>query len=332
MWALAAVISDKYTDLHPHFYQRARKYAEREEMKGLGEQIVSLAYCQTWLLMAMYEFRTIAFPRAWLSSGKATRLAQMMSLHRVDGAGLEVKPCLPPPRDWTEREERRRVFWLAFCVDRYASIGTGWPMIIDERDVSHSPLVGLCDLVMMASNCFQQIMTNLPASDESFIKSKPQQTSSLARVLSGEGIATLSSFASVAVLVGFFGRELTHVYRPDPQDNEDNLNGEFWKRHRANDNLLLHTALSAPSHLRLPVGLNDPNVLFWSMGIHAATICLHQVAIFKSEKNKLPSSIAMESKRRCIVAADQIASIMKMISHMDLTTVSMRTVDDVSRS
>jgi hypothetical protein len=34
------------------------------------------------------------------------------------------------------REERRRTFWIAFCQDRYASIGTGWPMTIDEKDVN----------------------------------------------------------------------------------------------------------------------------------------------------------------------------------------------------
>jgi hypothetical protein len=77
------------------------------------------------------------FPRAWLSAGRGVRLAQMMQLHRLDGVGLDVKQCLPPPKDWTEREERRRTFWMAFSVDRYASIGTGWPMTIDERDVSY---------------------------------------------------------------------------------------------------------------------------------------------------------------------------------------------------
>jgi hypothetical protein len=35
---------------------------------------------------------------------------------------------------------------MAFCEDRYASIGTGWPMTIDEKD----------------------ILTDLPASDEAF--------------------------------------------------------------------------------------------------------------------------------------------------------------------
>ena len=71
-----------------------------------------------------------------MSVGRASRMVLMMGLNRIDGVGLDVKQTLPPPRDWTEREERRRTFWMAYCIDRYASIGTGWPMTIDEKDVS----------------------------------------------------------------------------------------------------------------------------------------------------------------------------------------------------
>lgn len=138
MWCHAASASDKYFFLHSHFYQRARKYAEADEMKGFGENIVSLAHCQTWILIGTYEFRMIFFPRAWLSVGKAARLALMLGLNRLDGVGLDVKQSISPPRDWTEREERRRVFWGAFATDRYASVGTGWPLLIDEEDVSIS--------------------------------------------------------------------------------------------------------------------------------------------------------------------------------------------------
>lgn len=136
MWTLAASITDKYEGLQEHFYHRARKYAQLDEMRGHGESTITLAHCQAWTLICTYEFKNMYFPRAWLSSGRAVRLGQMMQLHRLDGAGLDVKQCLPPPKDWTEREERRRTFWMCFAIDRYASIGTGWPMIIDECDVS----------------------------------------------------------------------------------------------------------------------------------------------------------------------------------------------------
>jgi hypothetical protein len=111
---------------------------ELDEMKGQGEAFVSVAHAQAWVLISAYEFKMMYFPRAWMSVGRAARLVLMMGLNRVDGVGLDVKQCLPPPRDWTEREERRRAFWMAYNVDRYASIGTGWPMSIDERDVSRT--------------------------------------------------------------------------------------------------------------------------------------------------------------------------------------------------
>lgn len=136
MWCLAASLTNKYESLQEHFYQRARKYAERDEMRGHGESIITVSHVQTWFLLTTYEFRMTFFPRAWMSTGRAARLALMMGLHRLDGQGLDVKQCLPPPRDWTDREERRRTFWMCFQADRSASIGTGWPMTFDERDVS----------------------------------------------------------------------------------------------------------------------------------------------------------------------------------------------------
>ncbi|KAB8201632.1 fungal transcription factor regulatory middle homology region [Aspergillus parasiticus SU-1] len=299
-WCQAASVSEKYSNLHALFYQRARKYAELDEMKGLGENILSLPYCQTWLLIGTYEFRMMFFPRAWLSVGKAARLALMLGLNRLDGMGLEVKQSLPPARDWTEKEERRRVFWMAFCIDRFASVGTGWPVLIDERDVK----------------------TNLPATEEAFVKSKPQRTLRVEDILAGDGLSTLSSFGSVSFMAYMFGRNLSHLHRPDPQDNDHDLNGLYWQRHRSHDNVLLHFALAMPNHLRLPAGMSDPNVIFCNMAIHTSTICLHQAAIFKAEKNRMPEQIITESKRRCIVAADQISNIMKMISHMDLTALN----------
>ncbi|KAL5365651.1 fungal-specific transcription factor domain-containing protein [Aspergillus floccosus] len=299
-WSHAASVSEKYSNLHGLFYQRARKYAELDEMKGLGEGIVSLAHCQTWLLISSYEFRMMCFPRAWLSGGKASRLALMLGLNRVDGAVTEVKQSLPPPRDWTEKEERRRVFWMAFCVDRYASVGTGWPVLFDERDIA----------------------TNLPASEEAFVQNQPQRTVRFEDIIVGEGLSSLSAFGGVVIMAVLFGRNLAHLHRPEPHENDSDLNGGYWQRHRSYDNVLLHFALAMPSHLRLPAGILDPNVIFCNMAIHTSTICLHQAAIFKAEKNQMPAQIIIESKRRCIVAADQISNIMKMISHQDLTTMN----------
>jgi hypothetical protein len=69
--------------------------------------------------------------------GRTCRLAQLLGLYRLDDEDShEKKNILPPPQDWIELEERRRTFWAAFYGDRWSSSGTGWPMIIDDGDVS----------------------------------------------------------------------------------------------------------------------------------------------------------------------------------------------------
>ncbi|KAJ4341891.1 hypothetical protein N0V87_001556 [Didymella glomerata] len=300
MWTLAASVTDKYDALQEHFYHRARKYAQLDEMRGHGESTITLAHCQAWGLMCTYEFKNMYFPRAWLSAGRAVRLAQMMQLHRLDGAGLDVKQCLPPPKDWTEREERRRTFWMCFAMDRYASIGTGWPMIIEEKD----------------------IMTNFPASDDAFERSKAMSTGSLEQALGPMGAAKLESLGGIVLTAAMFGRNLLHLHRPTSEDNDSDLNGPFWTRHRQLEQILLQTSLHLPDHLRLPSGRDDPNVVFANMCIQTSAICLHQAAIFKADKYQLPVSVGNESKIRCVTAAAEIASIMRTISHMDLSAVN----------
>ncbi|PQE11195.1 fungal specific transcription factor protein [Rutstroemia sp. NJR-2017a BVV2] len=295
MWTHAASVSDKYTDLKEHFYQRARKYIELDTLKGYGEHMISVAHAQAHTLLASYEFKMMYFPRAWMSTGAAIRLCQIQgwvyiglmalawmsnSVFRHHGTGL------------SERKGAEHSGWL--------SVKTGWPMVIEERD----------------------ILSDLPASEEAFEMNKPERTQSLNDAMSPSGASKLSSFAGVVLMACLFGRNLIHLHRPDDDDRDNDLNGAFWKRHRQMDNILLNTSLSLPFHLRLPHGIANSNIVFANMNIHSSTICLHQAAIYKAEQNRLPSSISAESKIRAITAANEIASIMRMISHMDLSSMN----------
>ena len=167
-----------------------------------------------------------------------------------------------------------------------------------------------------------QISTNLPATEEAFLKSIPEETLPLAGVMTADGASTLSPFGGVALMACLFGRNLTHLHRTDDDNNDHDVDGSFWRRHHTLDNILLNISLSLPQQLRLPAGINDSSIIFVNMNIHAATICLHQAAIYKADKNHMAPHVGGESKRRCIIAADQIANIMKLVSHIDLSTVS----------
>ncbi|KAI4687575.1 uncharacterized protein J4E88_003166 [Alternaria novae-zelandiae] len=162
------------------------------------------------------------------------------------------------------------------------------------------------------------IMTNLPASEEAFDKSKPMDTGSLDQLLNPNGVQNLQPLGGIVLTAAMFGRNLLHLHRPLSDDNENDINGGFWNRHRSIERILLQTSLSLPDSIRLPSGIAEPNVVFTNMCIHTSAICLHQAAIFKADKFRLPASVSNESKIRCVTAAAEIASIMRMISHMDL--------------
>lgn len=103
--------------------------------QGHGEAFVTLYHAQTWALTAFFEAKKTLFSRSWMSTGRAVRLCQMLGLYRIDMDSFEVKTILPPPRDFIEAEERRRTFWASFYGDRWASAGTGWPMLVNEKEV-----------------------------------------------------------------------------------------------------------------------------------------------------------------------------------------------------
>ena len=144
-------MSDCYKILAEQFYSRSRKYLQADELRADG-QWVNLQHCQAWVIICIFEFKSLHIQRGWQSAGRAVRMAQMLGLHRIHESesgdfGPSITQTLPPPIDWTEREERCRTFWLAFCCERYASVGTGWPISIDERDVrptSHPSIQLFC--------------------------------------------------------------------------------------------------------------------------------------------------------------------------------------------
>lgn len=103
--------------------------------QSFGVSILTVEHVQCWSLLSQYETQKMCFPRAFMSVGRSARLAQMLGLHQVDKENRSAKQILPPAKDQIDLEVRRRAFWSAFLVDRWATSGTGWPVIIEVREV-----------------------------------------------------------------------------------------------------------------------------------------------------------------------------------------------------
>lgn len=269
--------------------------------------------------MSTYEAKKTLFTRAWMSTGRMVRLVHMLCLHRIDhSVAQEVKQILHPPKDWIELEERRRTFWACFYCDRWASSGTGWPMGIDENTVWKSRVTGRRANII-------QIMTNLPASEESYELGIRQNTTSFQEALTAEGVSKITSFGGIVLSACLFGHNFEHLHQTGADERpEDLAEGEYWKRHRKMDNVLASTFMFLPDHLRLPGGIRDMNVVFLHMNVHASSICLHQAAVVTAEKHNLSQSVIAQSRSRSLMAAEEISNIMRLISHLDSSNVSDR--------
>ncbi|KAM3082049.1 hypothetical protein ACMFMG_004504 [Clarireedia jacksonii] len=302
MMLLAASHSDSYRNYAGIFYERARRYAELAEMKGRGESFVNIQFLQTWILIANYEATNAYFTRAWMSTGRCARLCHMLGLGKIDQeGGFTGKRLLNPAKDWIELEERRRAFWASFYADRWASSATGWQMMFDDKTIE----------------------TNMPASDEAYELGIEQEMNSLADAMTPDGAAKITSFGSIVLAACLFGHNTDHMFKRGPNERPDDLaNGEFWKRHRRIDNVLSSTFMFLPDHLRLPFGIRDMNVVFFHMNIHTSTICLHQGAILTAQKHGINKAFIRQSEARCLMAAEEVANIMRLISHLDSSKMS----------
>lgn len=161
MWTLAAAASAHLQHMCEALYNSARARLEAldsdlaarsadeydgrdddDDDDGNGGGGGTLQQAQAWVLLVHYELRYMQYRRAWLTAGRAFRVIQLARLHEVDrltmmaGADLAGTPGMPLGAGQVELEERRRTFWLAYCLDRFVNINREWPLSLHEEMVS----------------------------------------------------------------------------------------------------------------------------------------------------------------------------------------------------
>ncbi|KAK7433050.1 hypothetical protein QQZ08_000523 [Neonectria magnoliae] len=78
--------------------------------------------------------------KAWSIVGSLTRTVEYLQLS-VEYEDHDTQPLLKPllsllpSQQWVEEEERRRVFWSIFNLDRFCSVTTGWNTSLTADDV-----------------------------------------------------------------------------------------------------------------------------------------------------------------------------------------------------
>ena len=269
-------------------------------------------------------------PSSWSIVGSMTRTVEHLQLsfededeHAQKGTGeflIRRMAFLDRPKSWSESEERRRVFWNVFQMDRFCSIATGWNTSLTSTDVRRRlPCEGA---IWEAGTPVKTPFFGI--ADRSQRSTPHGSAPSSTRQLTDAGeLESIGGFAfcieateSLSLVTDFFLRhavDLTHVQEV-----------QIWlMRFKELDLRLVSWKLFLPPKwaiARVEDNHMDPNLTLAHLTHNTAVILLHQSIALPSAKWKscpitLPSTTSGDT---CITAAIEISTIAsKFLSTMN---------------
>ncbi|KAF5660924.1 hypothetical protein FDENT_13632 [Fusarium denticulatum] len=260
-------------------------------------------------------------PSAWSIVGSMSRTVEQLRLSTEEEetqshqsrskALIERVAFLPPASTWAEVEERRRIFWNVFLMDRFCSICTGWNLSLTSADVTRRlPCEGA---IWEAGEPSQTPTPYFGISTRSHDREKDYLPATRD---TEDGQASLGGFAfcieateSLSLVTSFFLQ-----YRVDFKEVHE---VQRWlMRFKQLDLRLVQWKFFLPEKWRKACQFNndgnlDPNLVLAHIAHNTAVVLLHQglaypPAEWQSLPVRLPSASSAET---CQVAADEVATI-----------------------
>ncbi|KFA80953.1 hypothetical protein S40288_09574 [Stachybotrys chartarum IBT 40288] len=281
----------------------------------------SVANLQALIICAFDTVANGRGPSAWSIIGSMTRTAEQLQLSVEDesqaqnvvssNTAMTRLAFLPPANDWCEAEERRRVFWNIFLMDRFCSISTGWNLSLTSADVRRrlpcegglweageppaepTPYFGLAD----------------HTSNKDLAPGANGRHDSSGEVSLGGFAYCIEATESLSQVTSFFLRQTADMSKV--QD------AQIWlMRFKQLDLRLMQWKLFLPAPWREACAVNadgnmDPNLTLAHITHNTAVVVLHQSIAYPSTEwqltpIKLPSQASAET---CLTAAIEVATI-----------------------
>lgn len=126
------------------FRQRQHKIS-KERVQLYGMEHSSIRALQALVILTLDFIGDSNGPPGWNMLALIVRQVVQLGL-AVESTSLSISPLypsiytlratiLPEPRDFIEDESRRRLFWIVFLLDRYATIATAFEFTLDEKEI-----------------------------------------------------------------------------------------------------------------------------------------------------------------------------------------------------
>nr|UOS85798.1 transcription factor [Hypoxylon rubiginosum] len=290
MWTSATAFSSQFSGIQETIYAKTRFLLDQLDLNGNDSLICHIEHVQSWILITFYEFAKTNYRRGWLSAGRVFRLVQFLKLYDLDSP----KPlALNSEVDLISLEEKRRTFWVAYCLDRFMSVIEGAPMTLSE----------------------EVVYTRLPCPDTDFERGLVPQESFLAETMSSADMRPYAPLAECVILVTICSRALSHRQIYTIETLYSNIPLDFSSRHDWLDGMLTRRINSLQVNYPSLSVADNPMIIFSYMVAHSTVIYLCRI-IETLSRNDQNQSLVWDFQERGLWAAQEIARLAKEHEHL----------------
>ncbi|KAJ3546442.1 hypothetical protein NM208_g1997 [Fusarium decemcellulare] len=288
---VSAAISPQHKHLQQEIYVITRKHLDTCEMDDIGESFANLNVFQALLFLLRYEIMASQLTRAWMTLGRAIRLASVLNLQKLDSSvpahenvpGLHV--VLPLTADPVLLEERRRAFWCLFILETYVKTRSGMPCQLGQPSSFevNLPLPG-------------PLNSSLKQFRMPFLRDAKRSHS-------------LSSYAACVLMVDIAIKCFEHV---DPRSLQSQPEG-FWDRYFSLTKLIEEYSRKMDPHLAYDAACRDPIALTTQLSLRAVEISFHAAAADKGRQQGFSLLMIAQNELSCQAAAESILETVKTV-------------------
>ncbi|TPX16545.1 uncharacterized protein E0L32_003839 [Thyridium curvatum] len=305
--------------------ERRRHYHDVSKQRVLlyGMENSSVKALQALVILALDLCGSSNGPPGWNIMALITRSVVQLGL-AVESNSFSVSPnftsiytlramILPEPRDFVEDEARRRLFWMIYLLDRYATIATAFEFALDDKEIDRT----------------------LPCRDDLWIKNQKVETRWF-RIEDRSNESSpeyemnrpenLGAFSYYIEILGILTK--IHKFLKQPVDISALSDVEQWQmRYKALDNMLTSWKFGLPGEYGNMAKLFQPGSAKslncgWVMlhaTYHTAVIRLHSSAAYPTTRSPIFTP-SYSASQRCHGAVENIAALGEFVLANNLLT------------
>ncbi|KAI1336529.1 fungal-specific transcription factor [Xylariaceae sp. FL0016] len=304
--------------------ERRRHYHDISKQKVLlyGLENSSVKALQALVVLALDLCGSGNGPPGWNIMALITRSVVQLGL-AVESNSLSVSPnyasiytlramILPEPRDFIEDESRRRLFWMIYLLDRYATIATAFDFALSDKEIDRT----------------------LPCRDDLWIKNIKVETRWFYAEEHPPDLPdreinkpeNLGAFSYYIEILGILSK--IHQFLKRPVDIGALSDVEQWQlRYKALDDLLASWKFGLPGEYGNMAKLFQPGCAKtlnagWVMlhaTYHTAVIRLHSSAAYPTTRSPIFTP-SYSASQRCHGAVENIAALGEFVVQNGMLT------------